>query len=485
MKVAFALSRGLNPNKVFLVSRSALEGRLDPVFYRPSILSFVEKVKHGKYAAQPLSHISHRIVDGPFGTQLKVEDYQEEGVPVIRVSDVRTGKISETKLVRISPEKHRQLLRSRVLPNDVILTKAGAILGYSAVFPKHLHEGNITSHLVTITCKSNVNPHYLKYVFQSGVGQKQIYRWGNKSTRPELNTGEVARLLIPVPDSTTQSNIVKMMDDAYRKRDQKEAEAQLLLDSIDDYLLSELGIQMPKEYVNDLKNRIFVEQKRNIIGNRLDPYYHQMYFESLLNAVLSSKYKTLRFSEVVSFLDSGSRPTGGVSSYESGVLSFGGEHVNNKCEIEVKSPKYIPIEYHQNHLFTKTQMHDILLVKDGATTGKVGILTNKKHADQNINEHLYLIRTKRLNPYYLTYLLNTKIYQQLIKREITGATVTGLTKHSLRKLEIPVPPSSVQDNISEHIQQIKIDVEKLIEDGQRATDNAKEEIDQVLIGEPQ
>ncbi len=77
-----------------------------------------------------------------------------------RVSKVKSGEI-QGDFVFINKEKQVQLRRSRVLPGDVLLTKAGAILGYSAVFPEHLKEGNITSHLVTITCKECVIPEYL------------------------------------------------------------------------------------------------------------------------------------------------------------------------------------------------------------------------------------------------------------------------------------------------------------------------------------
>ncbi|MFH1702608.1 MAG: hypothetical protein ABIB41_04115 [Nitrospirota bacterium] len=183
----------------FTVLSNEIEGRIDPLFYHPKYLQVIHKLQKSKYEIKRIGDICSRIVDGPFGTQLKVEDYTTEGIPVVRVSNVKSGEISENNLVKISPEKHAELKRSRVLPNDVLLTKAGAILGYSAVFPSYLKEGNITSHLVTITCKPEVNPHYLKTFFLSNVGQEQIYRWGNKSTRPELNTEEVRKIFIPIP----------------------------------------------------------------------------------------------------------------------------------------------------------------------------------------------------------------------------------------------------------------------------------------------
>ena len=43
----------------------------------------------------------------------------------------------------------------------------------------------------------------------------------------------------------TQQQIIDIMDNAYQIKKQKETEAQRLLDSIDDFVLSELGIELP------------------------------------------------------------------------------------------------------------------------------------------------------------------------------------------------------------------------------------------------
>jgi hypothetical protein len=148
------------------VETAQLCGRLDPFFYRRANQETEQLLRGSKWEVKKLRELAERIVDGPFGSQLKVEEYQETGIPLIRVSNVRTGQI-EGEFVFISESKQTELVRSRVSPNDVLLTKAGAILGYAAVFPKHLKEGNITSHLVTITCKNAINPHYLAIFFRS------------------------------------------------------------------------------------------------------------------------------------------------------------------------------------------------------------------------------------------------------------------------------------------------------------------------------
>lgn len=446
----------MNEDNFFLTNRGDLEERLDPVFYRPSIIKFIKSLLTSKhFKTKPLHKLALRIVDGPFGTQLKVEDYKEEGIPVIRVSNVRTGEISEDKLIHISEEKHRTIRRSRVFPDDVILTKAGAILGYSAVFPKHLIEGNITSHSVAITCTDEILPHYLKYIFHSEIGQRQIYRWGNKSTRPELNTQEVKKLIIPVLPIEQQQKIVDAYTEAIYKRKQLEKKAIELLQNIDEYFLEKLAICLPQEPANNIGNRMFSTSWHRVTGSRIDAIYHQNFFELLIKAISKSKYTVTPLKNVLSFIESGSRPKGGVKQISEGILSLGGEHVNDKCEVIADPPKFIQLEFHKKILRTQTKLHDVLIVKDGATTGKIGIIENHNLAKQNINEHVFMMRFSGADPHYITFLLNTTFMQKLIKREITGATVTGLTKTALKTVVIPLPELEIQRNISMKVADIR------------------------------
>ena len=153
--------------------------------------------------------------------------------------------------------------------------------------------------------------------------------------------------------------------------------------------------------------------------------------------------------ELLTLMSSGMRPKGGVANIGSGVLSFGGEHINDQCDIEIITPKYIPCEFHLLHNKTETQLNDILLVKDGATTGKIGIVRDTAHIGQNINEHLFLLRAKdNVNPIYLLNYLNSYFGRLQIQREISGATVTGITKDVVKQLKIILPTPEIQNDIA-------------------------------------
>ena len=259
---------------------------------------------------------------------------------------------------------------------------------------------------------------------------------------------------------------------------------QHLENKIDEYLLGELGINLPAKSDNALQDRIFIRQFNKIGSRRFDPFYYKIEFENAVKMVDNSIYELKKLKTLSCFIESGSRPQGGVANIRSGVLSFGGEHVNHQCEIEIKKPKYIPVEYHQKNLLTETKLNDVLLVKDGATTGKIGIISDINHVGQNINEHVFLIRFYAdINPEYFVNLLNTTIYQILIKRIITGATVTGLTKDVVMNMEIPVPPLKKQNEIVKHIAKIRTKAKQLQQQAKAELERAKKEMEDMILGE--
>ena len=184
------------------------------------------------------------------------------------------------------------------------------------------------------------------------------------------------------------------------------------------------------------------------MNGRIDPFYYQNHYKVFQNR-LDSFNNVKNLGDLLQLIDSGKRPKGGVANIQSGVLSFGGEHVNDQCEIEVSTPRYISWEFHSLHNKTETRINDLLLVKDGATTGKIGIVSKAEHAGQNINEHVFLLRTKAdVNPIFLLNYLNSSFGKLQIQREITGATVTGITREVVKRLKIILPVPNIQNHIA-------------------------------------
>ena len=477
---SFNLSEQADPNKIFLTKFSELEGRFDPYFYTIQFLKVKQLDSISHYPIIAISSLSFLVVDGIH----KTPSYGMNGLPFIQVNNIIEGSINFNDNVKKVSKEWKNEVLSRYTPKsgDVLVTKDGTI-GVATVVPNEFELFSIFVSVLAIRPKMNlIIPEYLRIVISSSVVQQQILRSTKGAVLSHLLLEEARKLKIPTPPKNIQAEIVEKMDVAYQNKQNKEVQAKKLLSSINTYLLAELGINLPKQTDNSLKARIFTKRLSDIASGRFDcEYYQSKYFnfeESLIN---TGKYVLLK--DLLQMIESGSRPTGGVGQIKNGILSFGGTHVSRDGYIDTSKAKYIPIEYHQKHLITATKINDLLLVKDGATTGKIAIIQKSEHENQNINEHVFLMRLKEgVNSVYLLSYLKSSFGNMQIKREITGATVTGLTKDVVNDLKIPLPPLEKQNQIAEHIGQIRERAKQLQLDAKTGLEKAKQEVETMILG---
>ena len=134
--------------------------------------------------------------------------------------------------------------------------------------------------LIRLSINAGINSHYVEIVLKSKIGQSQIDRLISGGVQPTITKQDILSIEIPLPPLEIQNHIVEIMQSAYAQKKQKEQEADTLLDSIDDYVLSELGVPAAKAKVTiGLKMRIVTADAfSDVSGRRLDPEaYYQVY----------------------------------------------------------------------------------------------------------------------------------------------------------------------------------------------------------------
>lgn len=172
---------------------------------------------------------------------------------------------------------------------------------------------------------------------------------------------------------------------------------------------------------------------------------------------ITYKCITKLFEEIVSVIETGSRPIGGVGNLTSGILSLGGEHIDNRSGyINLSEPKYVPIEFYEKANKGKLKKGDLLICKDGALTGKVAIVRDELGEQKAmINEHVFIVRCKNeTTQNYLYVFLYSSLGQDSLKSNITGSAQGGLNRSNLAKIKIPFPTDIVQQKIVTECQNI-------------------------------
>jgi type I restriction enzyme S subunit len=153
------------------------------------------------------------IVDGPFGSELKREDYITEGTPVLKIQNVKPFAIELKKMSYISAEKFHELRRHSFRRGDIVMTKLGSPLGVSAIV-EDVEEGVIVADLVRIRAQQ-INTKYLCYHLNSQRTNDFINSMQKGMTRPRVTLSVVRELPIYAPPLGEQKRIVAKLDVAF------------------------------------------------------------------------------------------------------------------------------------------------------------------------------------------------------------------------------------------------------------------------------
>lgn len=155
-------------------------------------------------------------------------------------------------------------------------------------------------------------------------------------------------------------------------------------------------------------------------------------------------------------LESGSRPKGGVKGIDEGVPSIGAEHLTNDGGFNFTNIRYVPDSFAKKMNRGIISHGDILIVKDGATTGKVSFVSNDfpfKFACTN--EHVFICRIFDLAlKEYIFYFLRSHTGQEQIMSTFHGGAQGGINSEFSNAVNIPLPPLSEQKRIVEKLDAI-------------------------------
>lgn len=470
-------SKKLNPNKVFILQKSEIEKRFDPFYYVPDLVELEQKVKNKnpKRLRDYVVSIASGATPKTTESDLYYSD-KENGKPFLRVQNLSpTGILEFDDCKYINEETHNGMLkRSQVSAGDLLVKITGVgRMAIASVAPKNF-EGNINQHICVIKTESTEMSETLAAFLNSDIGEKLANRRSTGGTRPALDYP--ALLSIPI---LADKRILDITQKVVEQKKQNEAEAEKLLSSIDNYLLSALEITLPKPPENTLKNRIYTTSIKEISGNRFDPFYHQTYFQNIFASIANGKYPI--------------QPIGkNILKYEKGIEVGSNEYVSDgvpfvrvaditdfSINYENADKKISQEKFEQLKESFKPKVGEILYSKDG-TIGFCVVVEEEK--DYIVSGGILRITcNSNLDNYFLKYLLSTKLYKQIADRVSIGAVIKHLTVEEWTRILIPIPRLDKQKEIADHITTIRNQAQQLKDKTNKAMKKASEEIEKILL----
>jgi len=152
-------------------------------------------------------------------------------------------------------------------------------------------------------------------------------------------------------------------------------------------------------------------------------------------------------SDLIAVIESGQRPYGGVTEESGEIPSLGGENIRQDGGVTLHVLKKVPTDFYRSMTKGVLQPQDVLLNKDGANTGKIGIYGGE-FSIATINEHLFLLRGKpdRLVQRFLYRILVSEHGQRTIRAKISGSAQPGLKSDFIRHFPVFIPNSTAEQS---------------------------------------
>jgi hypothetical protein len=134
------------------------------------------------------------------------------GVRYLQVINIRdTGIDFAVKPDRVAEGSHNDPERSRVEPNDILITNTAfrgteTLIGRCVVVSRNYGKINISQDIDRVRVQ-NINPYYVGAILKTKFGQLQIQRLVHGVDSQKINFGQVRSLLIPILPSHLQETV--------------------------------------------------------------------------------------------------------------------------------------------------------------------------------------------------------------------------------------------------------------------------------------
>lgn len=159
-----------------------------------------------------LGRLCVRIFDGPFGSNLKSNDYVDEGIRVVRLENLKYLQFDATKESFVTPEKYESIKQHTVYPEDLIVATFIIDSVKACRLPKDVEFAVNKADCLGVRTGDDIETDFLKYYLSSCQVFEYLVGLTHGSTRQRINTTQLKTLLTLLPPIRIQQEIVAYLD---------------------------------------------------------------------------------------------------------------------------------------------------------------------------------------------------------------------------------------------------------------------------------
>jgi len=288
-----------------------------------------------------------------------------------------------------------------------------------------------------------------------------LYEYSQATTVPSVRTTDIQQISIPLPPLDEQERIVEKIETLFSQLDAgvaalkraqaglKRYRASVLKAAFEGHLAPQDPSDEPAEILmaSVLGKSVKLDQILSKDNHQIGLPQGWMYgkLENLIYIAGRIGWRGLKAEEYT----------------QDGPLFLSVYNLNYGEKVSFDKVFHISQERYDESPEIKIQENDILLVKDGAGIGKIGIVKNLSEP-ATVNSSLLLIRSSELfYPEFLFYLLKGPKMQDIVRARITGSATPHLFQRDIKQFTLLIPPYNEQIRIVAEIQRLLSVVDEL------------------------
>lgn len=166
----------------------------------------------------------HSLAIGPFGSNLKVSDYKENGHPLVFVREVRAEFFGDAKTKFVSSEKFEELYAHQVRSGDLLITKMGDPPGDVAIYPADAPEAIITADCIKLRVNNSLAlREFVYFQMKSELFKQKVIDISAGVAQQKVSLGKFRYVPLLIPSIEEQTEIVRRVEQLFAFADQLEA----------------------------------------------------------------------------------------------------------------------------------------------------------------------------------------------------------------------------------------------------------------------
>ncbi|SIS52732.1 type I restriction enzyme, S subunit [Kaistella chaponensis] len=323
-----------------------------------------------------LSTVIDVISMGPFGSDIKVDNFISQGIPVLNGSNLTSHKLVENSFKYVSLEKANKLGKANAFRGDIIITHRGT-LGQVAYIPQNSKYERyvISQSQFRVRFNDDLDPVYFSYLMKSEYGQKKLLSFKSHVGVPALAqaTSNFKRLELKLHNNIDQKKIAAVLsalDDKIELNNQINTELEAMAKTLYDYWF--VQFDFPDEN-----------------GKPYQSSGGKMVFNDILKREIPVGWEVTVFNDWISKTKTGDWGKEAVEgNYTEHVYCVRGADINGlNGKGEVKAPERFILK---NNLVKSLKPNDFVVEISGGSptqsTGRIALLTEAslKRFDSNV-----------------------------------------------------------------------------------------------------